>query len=278
MIGKSLLAELVTQIQVNNPSVTEDDITEGIIQLLSREILPNVIKNLSLPKFPSAMDEGLESKKLRGIRGSKTGRIAHVHERRSLIQQVEQVKNVMGWDGVDDIIPKIEVSASNSIYRFGRIYPLSKNERRKSNEYEDINEPEIEKQIINSTAQKLKPREEKNVIALSDSMQTKIVTEPLFETFFKNIEVKMRQAIFNRAPDTTVDVLCDPDQDSPDRLKCLIKIHPPEGLDFKARMNLSTVFDTIVRNEIKFFQEMACPEGRKYFQDINRNLFVHVDL
>ena len=278
MNEQSLLEELVAQIRASNPNATEDEISEGIDSLLSKEILPSVLKNLSLPKFPSAMNESLEAKRLKGIQGSKVEKIAQVHQRRSLIQQVEQVRNAMGWDGINDTTPKMQISNSSSIYPLIRLDFASKNERIRKPIKKIEPELETEKETINATAQKINFLTEKNIIDLSESTQRKIVSEPLFEIFFKGAEIKMRHAISSREPETKIEVLCNIDEESPDRTKCLVKIHPRKDLDFKERMKLSTVFDIIIRTEIKSLQEKSDIDGKKYLQGINRNLFVHVDL
>ncbi len=278
MSESSLLYELVAQIRINNPGATEDEISVGIMSILSKEILPSVLKNLSLPKFPSAMDESLETKRLKGLQGSRIEKIAKVHQRRSLIQEIEQVRTAMGWDGIDDLTPRVQVSDSNSIYPFARTHSASKNEKIKKQIAPIEIESETEKETINTTAQKINVRPEINIIDLSESTQRKIVSEPLFETFFKGAEVKIRQAVATREPETRIEVLCNPDEESPDRTKCIVKIHPRQGLDFKERMKLSTVFDIIIRTEIKSLLEKSDVDGKKYLQSINRNLFVHVDL
>jgi hypothetical protein len=278
MSEQSLFDELVAQIRVSNPNATEDEISDGIDSLLSKEILPIVLKNLSLPKFPSARDESFEAKRLKSSQGSKMEKIAQVHQRRSLIQQVEQVRNAMGWDGINDTTPKMQISNSSSIYPLIRLNFASKNEKIRKPIKKIEAESEMEKETINATAQKINFLIDKNVIDLSESTQRKIVSEPLFETFFKGAEIKMRQAVSTREPETKIEVLCNIDEESPDRTKCLVKIHPRKDLDFKGRMKLSTVFDIIIRTEIRSLQEKADIEGKKYLQGINRNLFVHVDL
>ena len=278
MSEQSLLDELVAQIRASNPNATEDEISDGIDSLLSKEILPSVLKNLSLPKFPSARDESFEAKRLKSSQGSKVEKLAQVHQRRSLIQQVEQVRTAMGWDGINDTTPKMQISNSSSIYPLIRLNFASKNAKIRKPIKKIEAESEMEKETINATAQKINFLIDKNVIDLSESTQRKIVSEPLFETFFKGAEIKMRQAVSTREPETKIEVLCNIDEESPDRTKCLVKIHPRKDLDFKGRMKLSTVFDIIIRTEIRSLQEKADIEGKKYLQGINRNLFVHVDL
>ena len=81
-MSASLLEEVTAQIKASNPNASPEEITESILSLLSKEILPAVLKNMSLPKFPTAREEIQEAKLIRGMCGSKANKTSIVSQRR----------------------------------------------------------------------------------------------------------------------------------------------------------------------------------------------------
>ena len=187
----------------------------------------------------------------------------------------------MGWDGVDDTAPKAYISDTPLIYRQFKRDMTSKNEKinreLKNEDTLTIDPSDVKEEIINANTQKLQVTGNVNVIKLSDLAQRKIVSEPLFEEFFERTEKKIRAFIETKEPGILIDVQCDQDEESPSRDKCVIQVHSSSNIDFKQRMKLSTIIDITIRREIKALKN--APNGNlQYFQNLNRNLFVHVDL
>lgn len=276
----TLLDEIVSEIRLHNPNATLEEIYEGISVLLSKEVLPEVIKNLSLPKFPSHRSVLLaKAKRTRVTRKMKTDQSIDLGRRRSIIQQVEYVRNEMGWDGADDLKPPTFIIDSSSLYYTPKINPsVPRRGFKKGIDFKKEEPQETEKETISSTFQKMPIQPEKNVINLSDTALRKIVSEPIFEEVFKNIEIQLRKIIASRNLKTDVDVVCKPDIEISSWNKCVLKIHPPPEFDFNARMNISTIFDITIRKSIKDSLKTADEDKKEYLKNLNRTLFVHVDL
>ena len=134
------------------------------------------------------------------------------------------------------------------------------------------------KETVDGTFQKIPKPTEENLITLSETTQRKIVSEPIFEAFFKNVEVQLRSIIASRKLETEIDVTYKTDEEIPSWNKCVLKVHPPPNLNFNARMNISTIFDITIRKTINDLKKNADSNTLEYLKNLNRNLFVHIDL
>ena len=137
---------------------------------------------------------------------------------------------------------------------------------------------EAKEEIVNSTNQKIPQEPDNNIIKFSEKTQRKIVNEPIFESVFKDVEIKLRNIISTRKLSTDIDVECKFDEEISTWNKCVLTIHPPSDLNFEQRMNISTIFDVTIRKVINEMKKNADPRTSEYLKDLNRNLFVHVDL
>lgn len=277
MKSLTLVDEMVAQIRLHNPAASPEEISEAIAGILGEEIFPNALKNLTLPQFPSYRVVLAETKKIKERRGAKASDPTGINYRRKIIQQIEYVRTEMGWDGIDDVTPKIRVTNSPTLnYPLKTDLPQPKEKMKKEIDSKKETE-ESHKETIHSTNQPMPIKPEKDVITLSETAQRKIVSEPIFEEVFKNVETKLRGLIESRNLKTEIDVVCKSDFEIPSWNKCVLKVHPPSNLAFTKRMNISTTFDITIRNTIKDLKTSS-PEATEYLDNLNRNLFVHIDM
>jgi hypothetical protein len=284
MHSSTLLEEIISEVKLHNPNATPEEISEGIAAVLDKEILPEILRNVSLPEFPSyrsiAIAEG------RGVRGKRKKAIMKSPElvgRRRAIQHVEDIRIELGWDGGDDLMPKAYIADSASLYYLPKAdLPLVQEEldRQLGKDSNLKRDPQpTEKETVNGPFQKFpKQPEMRDLIVLSETAQRKIVSEPIFEKLFKNIELQLRTLIATRELRTEIDVACKSDIEISSWKKCVFEVHPPPELNFDERMKISTIFDIAIRKEIKELTKNADPSTIEYLQSLNRSLFIHIDL
>lgn len=284
MQSLTLLDEIISEVRLHYPNATPQEISEGITTILGKEILPEILKNLSLPEFPSYRSLTIsEGSGARGKRKTAIAKSPDLVSRRRAIQGIEDVRIELGWDGGDDLLPQAYTAGSASLYYLPKAeLPLLQEKPDKklgkdSNRKTDL-QP-TKKETVNGTFQKiLKQSETKDLIILSETAQHKLVSEPIFERIFENIELQLRTLIENRDLRTEIDVVCKSDIEISSWKKCVFQVHPPPELNFKERMKISTIFDITIRKEIQELIKDADPSTTKYLQDLNRNLFIHIDL
>lgn len=284
MASLTLLDEIIAEVRLHNPSATPQEISDSIAAIIGNEILPEVLKNLTLPKFPSYRSIATaEARSTKGKIRTGTEKPINLADRRRIIQQVEHVRTQMSWDGINNVKPRIYVKDSPSLFYTPKtdmlpsIEAMRKEELEKKPDFEKETEPR-KKETINGTFQKMTKQPERNIIVLSDTTQEKVVSEPIFEAVFKNIEVQLRNLIASRNLKTEIDVICKSDVEIPSWKKCVLTIHPPSELTFDERMNISTIFDVTIRKTINEMRKDADDTTTDYLKNLNRTMFVHIDL
>lgn len=283
MQSLTLFGEIISEVRLHNPNATPQEISEGLTAILGKEILPQILKSLSLPEFPSYRSLAISER--RGSRRKQKTAIAKspdLDSRRRAMQGIESVRIKLGWDGGDDLLPKVYAVNSASLYYSPKAeLPLVQEglgEQLEKDSNRKIDSQPIKKEIGDGTLQTIPKPIEKNLITLSETTQRKIVSDSIFEAFFKNVEVQLRSIIDSRNLETEIDVICKTDEEIPSWNKCVLKVHPPPNIDFNARMNISTIFDITIRKIIDDLKKNADDTTLEYLKNLNRNLFVHIDL
>jgi hypothetical protein len=284
MAPLTMLDEIIAEVRLHNPSATPEEISEGIAAIIGNEILPEVLKNLSLPKFPSYRSVATAEARSAGAKiRMGTEKPIKLTDRRRIIQQVENVRTQMSWDGVNDAKPKIYVKDSPNLFYAPKtdllpsLEAMRKGELKRKSDSEKEREPR-KKGTVNGTFQKMIEQQERNIIVLSETAQEKVVSEPIFEAVFRNVEVQLRNLIADRNLKTEIDVSCKSDVEIPSWKECVLTIHPPSDLTFDQRMNISTIFDVTIRKTIAEMGKDADGTTTDYLKNLNRSMFVHIDL
>ena len=283
-MASTLLDQIITEVRLHNPSATFEEISAGIAKIVGNEILPKVLKSVSLPDFPTYRSvETAEARSTKRKIRKGDERPISLAERRIIIQQVEYVRGKMGWDGGDDVKPEMRVKNSPSFLYAPRTDLLLPTEvtKKEGQVGKTAFEKEVEspkKETVDGTFQKMVKQPEKDIIILSNTAQEKVVSEPIFEMFFKNVEVQLRSLIASRDLRTEVDVTCKSDMEIPSWKKCVLTIHPPSELTFNERMNISTIFDVTIRKAIDEMKRNANETTVDYLKNLNRSIFIHIDL
>lgn len=276
MSPKTLYAEILSQAINRNPSASSSEVLEGIFQIMSKEILPTVFKNVGLPKFPSWSMLAFEK---RGRKRRKIEPQEKLAERRIVIQQIERLKRQISWDGgnsarydlhfpdVDTLtfLPAQDLSSNKKALT--RI--LDYGEEIKTQSLEEPDKPYPKSLLLS---------EPKQPIDLSDEVQKKIISEPAVEEVFKRIEVGIRSLFVERKLDATVQVSFHSDSEIPSWKKYVITLNPPSSMDFEAKMNIRTLLDIAIRKEMDGLLKNASEDMKEYLYQLNKSIFIHIEL
>ncbi|MGD0645084.1 MAG: hypothetical protein ABSA75_09285 [Candidatus Bathyarchaeia archaeon] len=268
------LEELALLVRGYYPEATPEEIAEITLEIVSKEILPDVMKNIKLPDFPSyrliAMDKTAKAKETTTIEKS-----VDLSSRRRIIQQIEGVRYKMGWDGIDDLTPKNfnSSNSSNALYFSEKISAKDQNQKPKK----DILLDKAENRRIEGTSIKME-EVSNDYISFTDSIQKKIVSESILEKLLSQIEIELRKAILSQNIKAEIELTYKTDFEVASWNKYVLKIHPITNLKFDERMNISTRIDLLVRKTINNMKSNSEPQTTEYLRDISRNFFVHIDV
>lgn len=275
MIGRTLFSEIMDEARSYNPTASPTEIADGIVAVMEKEILPRVLRDVSLPSFPSWSDMLLSESRRRRIpkrfRSART-----MAERRTLLQQIEHVRRQLVWDGTDTAEPTPHPPDLTNLTERPKpdVSSLEKIPKHNGKEAEIETTEDSDKPYSSVSP----PAKAKSRITFSEGLQRRIISDPFLEKTFKNIEVGMRELIDARNLTTDVDVSFRPDFEIPSWRKCVIKVYPPSGLNFKDKMNVWTIFDLTIRNEITQLARDAGDDMKEYLNNLNKDLYVHVEL
>jgi hypothetical protein len=277
MTSSTLLTEVLTEARNRNPQASLDEISAAIMELISSQVLPEAIKNLTLPGFPSWGSIAAESKGRQRKKRLTTTR--SLSERRIAIQQIERIRQQMEWDGNDSTSSDRRLTDSNSLVYLPTFDRLSKEKPfdHKLDRGDTIEHLTV-KENGKTSPNIFLPLEPKRQIVFSEEIQRKVVSEPSLEEVMKTTETGMRKMIDDREIDASVEVSFRSDIEMPSWKRYVITVSPPPSLNFKDRMNLWTVFDVTVRKGIVDLAKNADDNKKKYLSELNRNLFVHLEL
>jgi len=278
MSAQTLLTEILSETRNYNPQASLNEIAEGLFSIIEREIIPKVLMDISLPKFPSWKDLIVRSRELQRTkkRIKPTGNLT---ERRLLIQQVESLKQMIYWDGGDTTIHFPPLSDLGNLSRLLAQFDLpSVKEQIPKHELGKAKELALEEP--DNPYLRISPSPEtKYNFTLSEELQHRIVSNYRFEEIFRRIEISLRELVAERSLKTNINIDVKSDIEIPSWEKYIFKISPSSKLSFKERMNIWTTFDIRIRNSIQMLRKMAVDsEQIEYLENLNRNLFVHIEL
>ena len=269
MSSHTLYDQILTEARSHNPEASPDEILDGLVTILENEILPEVLQDMSLPKFPSFSAI---------LRSESTGRLVKkkfeptdtLRKRRVVIQQIERLKRQLGWDGNNESRTLPYFSNSSNLAVFPELH-VSPTKRTKLH----IEKPEKTDEPYPTIAP---PSKAPYQIVLSEAFQKKILSDPMLENVFKNIEIGMRNLIASRNLETDASVTSLTDFEIPSWEKLVINISPLSPMDFKERMNVWTLFDITIRNKIVALAKDADEKTQESLRNLNKRLYLHIEL
>ena len=267
------VSEIITEASYHNPEASPNELLEGIVNLMENEILPKVLKGLSLPTFPSAMELLMES---RGRRLKKRFRTrTTLDQTRVLIQQFEHIKRqLFGYRDNSSVEPIIDFTDFDD---FIKPFGLNRSSIEEKLEYngEPIRVPTMERADKPYPSILPFPIVEHQIV-LSEEIQDKIVSDPLFEKIFKDTETEIRELAFSY-PFENLDVSIRSDYEIPDWKRTILTLTVPP-MSFEEKMKLWQRYDLRIRKRIAETAKHMDESNRKRVEILNKNLFIHIDL
>jgi len=272
MSSQTLFSEILTEAMHYNPHASSEQILDGVINMLEKEILPSVIRDLSLPDFPSwaRMAIDLKGRKVKKrLRPKET-----LKEKRAIIQQVEYLRK-LDWDGVDTATPTIYFSDHDDLVSRHQLRmpcetkPASYEPRVKTPTFKTAHKPYASFPF---------PSERRNTLVLSSEVQEKIVSDSRLENLLKNVEISVRRLVETRDLEAYLDVSFKSDLEIPTWEKYVININLPPRTNFDEKMKIWEIFDLTIRNKITGLSKEADDSTKEYLNNINKKLFVHMEL
>lgn len=283
----SLIEELVNEITFYTPEATPDQIKDYLIHLMENEILPDALKNASLPYRPSPVEMFRMKQWLKRVGKRRKPLEEQKLETWRMVEQFESVKYAFGGYPVDisDLrFRKVDYLDGTNVLRgrqpfqgtFLRRRPLRgdglpiiepNNVKRRIEELEKVRpyNPYIERE------------ERKPGFSFDHMVKHKILTDTIFSHIVSTIESAAK--IFALSKSIQADYLLSFRRDSeiPEWKKYILTVNVPK-LDFDAKMKLWDEFDAFIRKRIRERLLYAPKQEAKKLKELNKTLFTRVEL
>lgn len=277
----SLFTEIVSELRRNNPDASPEELSESLIEVMEREILPNAIKNMRLPSPPSSLQVRLEELRLRRVK-KKFRKPSSLKKRERLIREFEYVKYQFNGGRADSPFFAPEISLTDLDNPKRLLFELSNNPSVQEVflKKDGISIESIPKERTVIPYTKLVKEKEKvkfPKFVITQEIQNKIVSDSLFRDIFRAIEITVKGFVTTYPSKIDLTASLHTDLEIPEWKKVVLGINAP-GVDFDQKMTLWDIIDAKIREAIAEIMQHAGPSERRSIEDINRNLFTRMEL
>jgi len=264
----SLQNHLISEISLLNPGLSPREVSDRIVVLIEKEILPKAIANITLPPLPSPIR--IKREELVAPRYGKSVRVQKlVQARTQFMQDIEKLRSkfngtdsankdfFFGWRNDTQVPPSLEV----------------KYEMEPSKEKLIVKPQIIHKPLDASTSLRVREKElikPSRLINFDLSINEKIALDVIYERVIGALESNIRSNYSVKTLNIFFKFSIRIDTEDSDRQKTIIYIDIPDK-NFREKMNLWRRIEGSIRDTIK---KLDIPDAEKRL--INRNLFTHI--
>jgi len=264
------LREVVKDMQKEYPTADLKDIEDVIINTIESEILPNVLRNFSLPDRPSL--GSMKLLELRSRRRGKRGR--EIYERAfknvTLIKNFEYVKSTIQYHSYanrsHDYI--LYNGSSNQILPDLDYKHLGETDYNHQEILLDINREYVRPKLI---SEKIKPH---LIIDIKKPIIEKIQTESTFKNFLKTLEKSLRKHT-DTEDIRNIDINQLDDYEISSWQKFIVKLKTVHD-DFDENINIWNDIQKNVRKDIKAKMNENLIDEKELFEKYLKNLYFHM--
>lgn len=260
----SLYDQLISELSLANPRLSQEQISGQITALIQNEILPEAIARIRLPKLPSPVS--VKREELRGIRYGKIYP-RPLQENVRFIQDLEKLRlRFNGSDLTNEDFPFRFTENTQTL-----LGPEMEHDAEPDGETQPV-EPDIVRERLRFSpySERLERLQKpSHLINFDSDMKEKIACDSLFEILVGKIESAIRRNYESLR--IYFDFSMRRDMDDPGREKTIIHITLPDR-DFDEKMEFWDKIEADIRHVI---EKLDITESER--KTINRNLFTHVE-
>jgi hypothetical protein len=283
----SLIEEVVNEITLYTPEATSDQIANYLIQLMEKEILPEALRRVSLPRRPSPLEELRIKHWLRRVRKRRRAIEEQRLEIWRVVEQFESVRHAINGFPVDisDFRPReLGFHDGTNVFRERRLFQgtLSRRGLLRGDGFPIIESMDVKKRIEELGKvlpyNPYKEKEERKPRFYFDRIvQHKILADTLFSRNVSFIESAAKLFALSKTLQADFFLSFRRDSEIPEWKKYILTINVP-GIDFDTKMKLWDEFDAFIRERIRERLLHAPKEEAKKLKKLNKTLFTRVEL
>jgi len=283
----SMMEELVNQIAFNVPEATAEQISDYLVQLMEKEILPQALRNATLPSRPSPLEEFRLRQWLKRV--GKKRRPLEEKKLKSwhIIEQFELLKHAVNGHPLDiSDLKRRELDYFDGTSVFKGMSPLHGTLlRRKPLRGDGI--PVVEPGDVKKRIEKLekvrpyspfKEREEiESRFYFDRFVHDRISANQLFSRTVSTIESAAKLFALSKSIQANYFLSFRKDLEIPEWKKYILTMNVG-GLDFEKKMKMWDEFDAFIRERIKERLLHAPEEEAEELKKLDKVLFTRFEL
>ncbi len=274
----SLFTEIVSGLHKNAPDASPEDLTNILIKVIEKDILPAAIKNMKLPRPPSPLEIKREQLYLK--RMPKRFRNLSTTLKEKLIREFDYIKHQLNGRETDNpsFVPDFFVTDFDTL-RIPVDLTFKSSIQVTSPKKDGLSRESILEELTVSPYIKSVKEKDKEFpkFIITEEIQNKIASDLLLREIFRIIEIKIKDFVTTFPSRIDLTVALHKDLELPEWEKTVITISAI-NFDFDRKMILWEILDSKVRSSLKEMMDHASPSERPKIEDFNRNLFTHMEL
>lgn len=284
---KTLLSCVVDELLLRYPQATPQAISQALINSIENEILPMAVKTMKLPPPPSKMQLLLEKKRME--RQKKKYRQSTKEKEKTVIEEFETLKYILNGYFNDYTTEEQLLALDGSFNDSGSRYTFldTSFHREIIEKYDGIStspkvgysraEKPTEQEKGNPYSKKLfRPEKRPPNFIISREVREKIWADLTIREVVSSIETQLRE-ISTHFPKMAFSIYVKNDEEIPTWEKIIVNLKFP-SLDIRKKLELWDKVDAQIRKRILDSTRAIDGSNETELQNINRKLFIHLDL
>jgi hypothetical protein len=282
----TLLSQIVSEIALNYPQASPEDIANILINSIETKILPNAIRTIVLPPPPSKARMLLERK--HEERRRKKYRASILEDKMELARNLESLKYRLSGEEVDNTSRRYVLTEKGlddlAVPMYGSLGASSVREHIERRDGVPLPKGSGFSRFGRKLAREknypytkgIAEKETETEFFIDSRVQDKLLSDPLFMNVISSIEVFLRN-IALRYPEASFSILKKSDPQIPTWEKIIVKLTIPNS-SFDEKMRIWDYVDVELRKTLRKMAQESYPSRIDEMEDVNRRLFTHLDL
>jgi len=284
----TVLEAIVTEIKAKNPQASAEEVSNAVVRLMERDILPVAFRQMRMPEPISSAQQlrqkiFLQRVKLKRRRAIQT----RIEKSKQLASEFEYVKRELRRIDVDTNFATPTAfygDATNQLWR-GTTSISSvirdiflKKDGFPIDERKEVREKKRELSRLFQLSTPM-PKEigEPEIFLIDKTVQVAVMFDPLFAKNLSIIEKTARAFALESRLEISFSVSQRRDIEIPEWRKLILDIHT-KGLDFDQKMKLWDELDAKIRKEIQEKIETSQGTEKEKLEELKKTFFTHFDL
>jgi len=286
----SLLEEIVTEIKLDNPDASAEEVSQAVVKFMEQNALPEALRKMRMPEPISPLQRWRERERLKRVKKKRREALRiRMEESRQLLLEFECIKHQLVRTDIDAsslgfglLYGDLTNPFARRTISVGTIPTMERLFLKKDGipivESEEARKRKEELSKLWLYSPILKEKEEEPIVFHIDALvQNKIMSDPFFAENLGIIEKVARTFAAGTPFKMNFFVSFRTDVEIPKWQKTILSVQVAD-LDFDQKMKLWDEFDAKIRKEMHQRIEIATGSEKEKLEEMNKTFFTNLQL